>query len=357
MNGGDTLGKNKLMKAKEKGLFIISLDFELNWGVHDVFKGNQYAENLSGTREAIDQMLELFKRYQIHATWATVGMLFFDSKQELLQHLPMEKPAYINRDFSPYEKLDEIGENEKEDPYHYGASIIKKIHSFPNQEIGTHTFSHYYCLEQGQTIEQFEADLKASIQIKKSFGHPVKSIVFPRNQLNNAYLDICEKHGIQSYRGNERSWIYKESKFHKESALKRAIRLADSYINITGHNTYPIKEVEKEPVINLPSSRFLRPYNTNFKGLEKLRLKRIKNSIAHAARKGEVYHLWWHPHNFGKNVKENFQFLQEILQLVDEFVRQGSLCSLNMEEAAELVYVKKEAAIYEKVFPQSQYET
>ena len=35
----------------------------------------------------------LFERYGIHCTWATVGFLFFDDKEELLQYLPQERPA------------------------------------------------------------------------------------------------------------------------------------------------------------------------------------------------------------------------------------------------------------------------
>ena len=33
--------------------------------------------------------------------------------------------------------------------------------------------------------------------------------------------------------------------------------------------------------------------------INSLRLNRIKNEIIQAAKAGEIYHLWWHPHNFG----------------------------------------------------------
>ncbi len=59
------------------GTLVISLDFELNWGVHDVFTQEQYGENILGAREAIPKILDLFMEYDIHATWATVGMLGF----------------------------------------------------------------------------------------------------------------------------------------------------------------------------------------------------------------------------------------------------------------------------------------
>ena len=182
-----------------------------------------------------------------------------------MNNLPSTLPSYTNLEFSPYGKLGDIGENEEQDPFHYGKSLLEKISQYEGQEISTHTFSHFYCLEEGQTAEQFEADLVASLKVNTAFGQPAKSIVFPRNQLNKAYLPICQKHGIESFRGNEKSWIYKESKFHKENPLKRVLRLVDCYVNITGHNTYRLEKVGKEPLVNLSSSRFLRPYNPKIK--------------------------------------------------------------------------------------------
>jgi hypothetical protein len=33
-----------------------------------------------------------------------------------------------------------------------------------------------------------------------------------------------------------------------------------------------------------------------------------------AARQGKVFHLWWHPHNFGLHTDENLAFLERILE-------------------------------------------
>lgn len=339
---------------RKRGTFIISLDFELNWGVHDVFTLEQYEENLRGTREAIKQMLRLFKRYDIHATWATVGLLFYHSKAELLDSLPSILPSYENKAFSPYDKLKDIGENEEKDPYHFGHSIIQEINKCPGQEIATHTFSHYYCLEEGQTAEQFEADLQAALKVNQALGHPVNSIVFPRNQLNENYLAICKKYGIRNYRGNERSWMYKASKFQREGSLKRLLRLVDSYVNLTGHHTYSLQKVGKDPLLNLPSSRFLRPYDEKLKQFEQLRLRRIKKSMIHAAKHGKVYHLWWHPHNFGKEIEENIIVLQEILELAVELRQQYQFESCTMEEAAGRALGKIVGKSIRKIIPQSQ---
>ena len=329
----------------DTGLFIISLDFELNWGVHDVFTLEQYEENLLGARTAIPKMLELFRQFEIHATWATVGLLYFDSKQELLDNLPSLQPSYSDSNLSPFRKLHLLGEDEKQDPIHFAPSLINEIAGFPNQELASHTFSHYYCLEKGQTVEEFEDDLIASKKVSVAKGHRFKSLVFPRNQTNESYLHVCRKHGITSYRGNEKSWVYRASISDGEGMLKRLFRLSDHYVNILGHHTYPIAKVNCEPIVNLPSSRFLRPYHTRLKTIEPLRLRRIKNSMIHAAKKGEVFHLWWHPHNFGKNTDENLEFLTEILDLAAKLRNDLGFKSLNMGEASSYVLEMNEERI------------
>ncbi|MBO1913836.1 hypothetical protein J4G37_54610, partial [Microvirga sp. 3-52] len=119
-----------------------------------------------------------FDDFGIRATWATVGMLFFQNKEELLKNLPSTLPSYKNLEFSPYGKLENIGENEEQDPFHYGQSLLKKISRYEEQEISTHTFSHYYCLEEGQTANEFEADLVAALKVSAEFDRQAMSIVF-----------------------------------------------------------------------------------------------------------------------------------------------------------------------------------
>src|SRR5690606_15080016 len=118
----------------------------------------------------------------------------------------------------------------------------------------------------------------------------LKSIVFPRNQYNPEYIKVCLEEGITSYRGNENSWIYKPAATGDEGMFKRAFRLLDSYINISGHHTYKIERPKHNQLVNIPSSRFLRPYSPGLKWFEPLKLQRIKRSMTHAARENEMFH-------------------------------------------------------------------
>ena len=306
---------------------------ELNWGVHDVFSLDEYGENILGARHAIPKILQLFSTYNIHATWAIVGMLYCQNKKELSSILETLDLPYENHLFSPKRNLPFVGEDEQQDPYHFGKSFIREIAASVNQEIGTHTFTHYYCLEEGQKLAHFEKDLQAVLKMEDS----VTSLVFPRNQTNVDYLQVCKANGITAYRGNEDSWIYRPYTNKTNTKTKRALRLMDAYFNITGHHTFSKKDIETEPILNIKSSRFLRPYSKTLKQLEGLRLRRIKNGLTDAARKNELYHLWWHPHNFGKHTEENLAFLEEILKHVAFLKEKYDFQSFHMCEAVNYV--------------------
>ena len=50
------------------GQLIVSLDFELFWGMLDCSTLEAYGANVLGGRDAIPRLLELFKKYNIHGT-------------------------------------------------------------------------------------------------------------------------------------------------------------------------------------------------------------------------------------------------------------------------------------------------
>lgn len=320
--------------ARETGILVISLDFELWWG--PLLK-NSYEENIKGSREVVKEVLRLFDRYGIHATWATVGFLFYDNKEELLNSLPKMLPKYEDSEHSPFDYLKIIGRNEEEDPYHYAPTIIRGILSYENQEIGTHTFSHYCCLEEGHDLASFREDLEAVHRAAKKHGIEIGSIVFPKNQYNKEHLAICREMGLVAYRGNQGCWIYKARSGHEQSLAVRALRFADAFVNITGHNATSIKDIEKEIPYDIRASRFTYCYRPRLGFLDALRKTRIIKDIRYAARQGLVYHLWFHPHNFGVNTEKNLQFLEDILKEYNSLEKEYGMKSMNMSELASII--------------------
>ncbi|MEO6135549.1 MAG: hypothetical protein ABIP35_10380, partial [Ginsengibacter sp.] len=111
----------------------------------------------------------------------------------------------------------------------------------------------------------------------------------------------------------------------------RILRVMDAYFNLSGQNTFVIDKKE-QPLVNVPASKFLRPYSKRLSFLENLKFKRIKNAMVYAAKNNENYHLWWHPHNFGKNMDENLQFLERILIEFSALKKQYGFVSKSMNE-------------------------
>ncbi|OCA85949.1 hypothetical protein A8F94_13965 [Bacillus sp. FJAT-27225] len=338
------------MERNTTGTFIISLDFELFWGVHDVYTREQYEKNVRGAHDVVLSLLDMFSDYGIHATWAIVGMIYFENLEELKYAIPQQKPTYNNEKFSSYHYMDRNPITEKDRELFFAPYLIERISSTPNQEIATHTFSHYYCLEEGQKLEQFAADLyMANHTTSLQTGRQNNSIVFPRNQVNEKYLRECKRQGLRSYRGNEESWVYRLQSTERKRYVKRALRLLDRYLNIFGHQAFDLPtHASKDLPLNIPSSRYLARCSERLKWLEGLRLKRILSDMTYAAQHGKVYHLWWHPHDFGKNITGNLAFLKTILEHFLFLQKTYGFRSRNMDEIAlEIIDEKEEKHDYQ----------
>ncbi|MDR6266690.1 polysaccharide deacetylase family protein [Roseobacter sp. N2S] len=321
-------------RSKHAGGLIFSLDFELMWGVCDKRTIADYGANILGARQAIPRMLDMFANHNISATWATVGLLFFEDKEALMAGLPTVKPCYKNASLSAYSYLPNIGRDEKTDPYHFGLSLIQRIAETPKQEIASHSFSHIYSLEAGMTDAAFDSDLNAAIAVAGQQDISLKSFVFPRNQVNLAHVKLCQAKGLTAYRGTEKSKIYHPQSAIGKGQLKRLGRLADSYFNLSGHHGFIPKMAGSS--INLPSSRFLRPYAPRLRPLEDRRINRTLESMRYCAENKYFFHLWTHPHNFGVNQDENLAALSQIMNCAKQLDAEFGWPSYSMAEAARL---------------------
>jgi peptidoglycan/xylan/chitin deacetylase (PgdA/CDA1 family) len=320
---------------KKQGVFVISLDFELYWGMRDKRSLSNYSANLDGVEKAIKGILDLFKVFNIHATWATVGFVFFRDHGQLTQNVPRILPDYTDSLRNPYKYITNSG---RLDPrYHFAPHLIDLILNCDGQEIGTHTYSHYYCLEPGQDAESFREDIEAAMNIARQRNLTIKSLVFPRNQWNPDYLSILKDLGITGYRGVESGFMYAAVEQERQSKTMRAARLLDSYINLSGHHTYELTEIATTHPYNIASSRFLRPHSRKLRFLESFRLKRITAAMSYAARNGRLFHLWWHPHNFGVNTDRNLAFLEKILLHFKCMNQYLGMRTLNMGDVSDLL--------------------
>lgn len=316
------------------GHFLVSLDFELHWGLRDHTPVDVYRRHLLGVRTAIPRLLERFAEREIRATWAIVGMLMARDKDELQEVAPAVRPHYADLQLDPYRALDEIGRSEEDDPYHYAPSLVAAIAATPGQEIATHTFSHYYALEAGESVDAFVADLGAAREIHRRRGlPPPRSIVFPRNQYSDAHLRVLPGCGITAFRGHAGGRFHRPRPGAGETLPRRAARLADAYLPLV-RDAHAARRAPSLDLVDLPASRFLRPWSKQTAPLEPLRLARITRAMTSAARAGSDFHLWWHPHNFGADLTENLGVLSRILDHFHELSGRYGMTSAHMADRA-----------------------
>ena len=109
--------------------FVISLDFELHWGGSEKWdiRTPYYRNYFEATRALIPEMLRLFSDHGVQVTWAAVGMLFFDRRDELEAAFPSSRPTYQREELSAYHFIRNhgIGVSEQEDPFHFGLSLLQ----------------------------------------------------------------------------------------------------------------------------------------------------------------------------------------------------------------------------------------
>lgn len=319
--------------ASWPGRFVISLDFELHWGVRDRWRVDEYRANLDGVWEVVPRTLELFARHDVRATWATVGFLMAEDRDELLAHVPDERPRYADPRLDPYAELLGLGTGERDDPHHFAPSLVRRIAETPGQEIGTHTFSHYYALEPEQSSAAFAADLDAAIALARLRGHAITSIVFPRNQCEAGAVAICRERGLTAFRGTERAWHRRPRRGYPSPLPARALNLLDSYVTVGSHHL--ADAADHGGIVDVPASRYLRPWSGARARLEPQRLRRIRTAMTAAARRGRIFHLWWHPHDFGARPDENLAVLASVLEHFAALRAEHGMQPATMRDVAE----------------------
>jgi peptidoglycan/xylan/chitin deacetylase (PgdA/CDA1 family) len=306
------------------------LDFELFWGVMESATIAGYGRHVEGEWEAVPRMLELFRRYNVHVTWATVGMAMCRDYREWSEIRPSLLPQYRNTRASTYNHGELVRAHPK---LFFARALVERILDTPHQELASHTYSHFFCGEEGATPEQFAADMACSAMIAKEMGVRFHSVVLPRNQVRDAYLDVLPAAGITAFRGNPDHWLYRNGHYAPGGLAGRAMRLADAWVPLVRARTEG--KCTGNGLINVPASLFLRPWCDRLARIEPVRKRRLLNAMTDAARSNGVYHLWWHPHNFGINQRENLGLLEAVLRHYARLRDDYGMRTMTMHEFAE----------------------
>lgn len=304
------------------GTLVISIDFELRWGVLDIVQEDiqKYKDNLLSVHENIPWMLQIFKERNIAATWATVGAVGCDDWDEFDRVKPSIEPAYknealiYNNDFN--KKIDPMGE------LYFAPELIREIVKTSNQELGTHTFGHIYGTEPNVSYDELKLDLLTCKKfLFEKFGYEPQSLVFPRNQMIHENK-LIEDGIITTYRGNELVEYLSADKQREHHFLNRIKIFVDAM------NPYISHAYKKNSIFegNILSSAMFRIYLPGL--LRKIHLRKLKKNITNL-KADEIYHIWFHPHNLGTSQRKKDDFVR-FFDFIGEEINSGRLKSENM---------------------------
>ena len=250
-----------------KGGFVISADFELAWAWRYSKKNKNPLEyglkKARQSRENVPLLLEMFEKYDIPITWATVGHLFLEScykgEHDWMAKIPNFDDHWNFKegdwyDHDPYS-------NFKNSPEWYAPDLIEKIlNSKVGHEIGCHSFSHLHFKNNICPSQVADDDIKACVDAAKKWNINLKSMVFPGG--TNGNYKALAKYGFTNYRQNNKFDLF-----------------------------YP--EIGEENMVRLPSSFSIEDMGFNWS--KEYYLYRYKKYIDKAIQTGTVCHAWFHP--------------------------------------------------------------
>lgn len=301
------------------GYFVVSLDFESMWGAIGSKDVKGFEKRTRFEYEIVDGLIERFTQHNIHTTWGIVGALTCKTKEEMI--------SLLEQDI--FYKEWNVGVQDiirKSNKYYYLKNQIETLSNTPNVEIASHTFSHAYVNSESISKSDIRNELELSKNVLSKYG-TVSTIIFPRNQINKSTIQLLKEHGYSIYRGTiNRLWNNKYLEY------------LNCYIPLTRKVSYSLKTIKEiDGVYNIPASLFLRFNKNNIVFFDKLKVSRIKHEMKKSAKKHLVFHLWFHPHNLGNNVKDSFKMLDDILSFYDVLKKKYGYESVNMIELKEKI--------------------
>jgi peptidoglycan/xylan/chitin deacetylase (PgdA/CDA1 family) len=318
----------------DRGIFTISIDFELIWGTRDLLGSSEFREACERERSiVIDRLLDLFVEFEVPATWCVLGHLFLDRcsvERGGRTHPDVVRPQH---DWHREDWFDDDPAScEAEAPLFYGRSLVEKILNCPvPQEIGCHSFSHVIFGDRGCSRETAETELAACVTAARDLGIEMRSFAFPRNLVG--HLDVLQEKGFVSFRGPEPQWYEKQS---LTPTQKRLGHLWDVITAATPPVVLP--EQTENGLWNIAGSMIYFPMH----GLRRYipvsrRVSRAIKGLNAAVEQRRVFHLWFHPTNFADSTEAMFEGLRRILIRASSLREQNRVKFSSMGEIASLL--------------------
>jgi len=312
--------------ANSVGYFLFSLDTELAWGAFDHFHPGMFSADGRRERYAIKRILDILDKYDIAATWALVGHLFFEKCEKCPQCPILEWKGK----FSSFEEIYETSS-----PLWYGADIIRILMERSSRhEIAFHGFTHRIFDE--KTMDSLDARTEILEWLKVASGKVsagLQTVVFPRNKVG--HLGVFKEYGFTCYRDDE----VLPSSYYTIPFFGKALNKIDLVLQIRKPEIYdPTKD--GNDLVRLPASRSLfrmpRKIDKMPGGsiLGQIHHQKIIQGVARAAASGKVIHIYTHPWEFRE--EKDFARLEDLLSAVSQQIKNRRMISISMGSLAQL---------------------
>jgi hypothetical protein len=307
------------------GYFLFSLDTELAWGYFDLddIRSRKFAADGAAERRSIKRLLDILDEFNITATWALVGHLFYD-KCEKCSICPILEWQ------GKYRSFEEVYETNH--PLWYGKDIVELLLARGSRhEIAFHAYTHRV-FDSRMTQQDARIEIQEWLRAAKTMNLVPRTVIFPRNRVG--HLDAFEEAGFICYRGEQVM-----PKTYAIPLIGKTLNRIDLVLQIFSPQAYELR-TEAAGLVNLPSSRWLFGMNRNVElildalNLHNLRIRAFIKEVERAAREKKVIHIWAHPYEF--RTEKDFAKLHYLLSHVAERVAEGSLQSVGMAELARM---------------------
>ncbi len=281
----------------ETGALCISIDLELAWGIWDKPSADYHARCAEHERTIIEQLVALFEKYDVRATWAVVGRL-------------------LDKDQTRADKI------------WFAPDLVERVvQSRVAHDVGSHSYAHVYF---GATDrEQLRADLAEARRVHDEHGLPFVSFVFPRNQV--AHLDLLREVGIRVFRSVDVGW-HTTVRERLGKTAGRVANLADKLLPVIPAVVGPI---DHDGLVELPSSMLFLG-RSGLRRVVPARSLMTKGwlGLERARRQNRVFHLWFHPSNFYYDMPRQMETLETMLRRACTLRDRGELAIRTMSDFA-----------------------
>lgn len=264
---------------------VISLDFELGWGVcdSDVWKDRENKGVYKRLRKVFPDLLYLLASRELPTTWAAVSSMLIEKDSDLVVDYLPDSYRQAVKEFFKFAQWETRCAVDFFDQWH-------KLEKF--SEIASHTATHIYSSGEGVTSDAYVQDVKLSINTLEQFGcSKIKTLIFPRD-LVDYESQVATSCRPMNFRVNP-------SLNNEKGRLMRVLAGGSRFFQ-----NVPESEIKAgaQGQVYQRGSLYFNWVGGSYQNIKKRVLKKqVKCLLKQLAVGSGTYHIWLHPFNLAES--------------------------------------------------------